>query len=251
MLKKTYLTIFSLLLMSFGTCSDLKFMSQKGQDQWVIEDVFNYERDGFFVDLGAADGKNISNTYLLEKELGWNGICIEANPNMFKNLKMHRNCILVKTCIDQTNHEVDFRVDNKLHGGIVAEDTDNRSSLFKFDRNTKKITLLSFQTKTLEQVLDENNAPSVIDYLSLDVEGAETRIMKNFPFDRYTFLAMTIERPTPELNEIFFRNGYVFVKNSRYDSFYVHQSIKNLESIQKEPFEQVPPKCKKIRRKKK
>ncbi len=101
------------------------------------------------------------------------------------------------------------------------------------------------KTKSLETVLDENNAPKIIDYLSLDVEGSETRILSNFNFSKYIFLAMTIERPTPKLNQILFENNYVFVQNSKlmpYDSFYVHRSISSFNSIKKEPFSQVPPK---------
>ena len=53
---------------------------------------------------------------------------------------------------------------------------------------------------------------------------------------------MTIERPTPELNKILFDNDYIFVKNFKVDSFYVHKSIKNLDTIKKEKFIQLPPK---------
>ena len=90
--------------------------------------------------------------------------------------------------------------------------------------------------------MDEFNAPETIDYLSLDVEGAETRILRGFPFHKYKFLAMTIERPTVELNELLFKNGYVFVKNSTMDSYYVHNTISNLNLIKKDPFKQIPPK---------
>ena len=53
---------------------------------------------------------------------------------------------------------------------------------------------------------------------------------------------MTIERPTPELNRLLFKNNYVFVKNFKVDSFYVHKSINNIDQIKKEKFFQLPPK---------
>ena len=57
------------------------------------------------------------------------------------------------------------------------------------------------ETYPLATILKKYNAPGVIDYFSFDVEGAETRILRSFPFDEYTFLSLTtIERPTPELN---------------------------------------------------
>lgn len=132
-------------------------------------------------------------------------------------------------------------------GGIIADDTDNcmkyREKQIMEARTKNQTTFL--KTKTLEQVLLENNAPKIIDYLSLDVEGAETRILRSFPFDKYIFLSVTIERPTPLINQVLFSNGYVFVQNSKvmgYDTFYVHKSIPNFELIKKEDFVQITPK---------
>ena len=58
----------------------IDFLGQKGQDEWVIVDVFDYKTNGFFVDLAAQHAKIDSNTYVLEKDLNWSGICIEPNP---------------------------------------------------------------------------------------------------------------------------------------------------------------------------
>ena len=63
------------------------FRSQAGQDLWVFGEVFNEQRNGFFLDVGAHDGVAISNTYILENRYDWRGICIEANPDTFEVLK--------------------------------------------------------------------------------------------------------------------------------------------------------------------
>lgn len=215
-----------------------KFMSQIGQDMWVIEEVFNYKENGYFVDLAATGGILINNTYLLETELNWTGICIEPNPILFKHLKKNRNCIINKNVIDdKSNKIVNFRIDTEDVGGIVDVDTDNKPE--EIDENVAII--LQLKTKTLEEILDENCAPKIIDYFSLDVEGCETRILKDFTFNKYTFLALTIERPTPELNEILRKNGYIFAMNCFFDTFYVHKSIPNFDNIKKEPFQQIDP----------
>lgn len=229
----------------------MKFISQKNQDEWVIKDVFNYKRNGYFVDLASADGIHINNTYLLEKELGWTGICIEPNPIYYEQCKKNRNCIILQNCIDYKNHQINFRIDNGQLGGIIDKDTDNNMRI----RNNQIINsynnngVIKMITKTLEQVLDENNAPKTIDFLSLDVEGAETRVLQKFPFNKYKFLSMVIERPTPELNNLLFKNGYIPIRNSEtmskkapYDTFYVHKTIENLDKIKKFPFKQIPPK---------
>jgi hypothetical protein len=76
-------------------------------------------------------------------------------------------------------------------------------------------------------VLKKYNVPHKIDYLSLDVEGAEFMIMKDFPFDQYTISVMTVERPTDELKKLFADNGYVFLKDLAWwgETLWAHKSM--------------------------
>ena len=55
-------------------------------------------------------------------------------------------------------------------------------------------------------------APSVMEYLSLDIEGAEFFVMQHFPFDKYKFLTLTVERPK-QLRKLLEDNNYVYVKD--------------------------------------
>jgi len=221
---------------------DMVYRGQKGQDKWVIEDVFKGKKYGFFVDLGAGHPIRANNTYILETNYWWNGICIEPNGQYYDLLKKVRNCTCVNFCIDGVFQTVEFIPTGDL-GGIVDDDTDNcerlRGHLIRETR--RKQNLLTIETVTLEYVLTKYKAPKIIDYLSCDVEGAETRILTNFPFEKYIFLAMTIERPTPILNDLLMENDYIFVKNYNFDSFYVHKSIDD-DSIRKEGFSQLPAK---------
>ena len=219
----------------------MKWISGKDQDRWVIEEIFHRKKCGYFVDLAATDGIKSNNTYLLEKYFDWKGICIEANPVFHKALKVNRKCHIYTDAVDSDdNSEVLYRVLNGPSGGIIGNDTDNNPKVRNIRGNNARIQKMT--TRTLESILDEVGAPRVIEYLSLDVEGAETRILRTFPFHKYTFLAMTIERPTKELNELLFKNGYHFVKNSKMDTFYIHESLSNFDQIKLEPFEQIPPK---------
>ena len=84
-----------------------------------------------------------------------------------------------------------------------------------------------------------SKAPKVIDYFSLDVEGAEENIIKNFPFNEYKILSMTIERPTPKINEILKSNERLFVKNYKVDSFYINKILKDKIDIEFEKFSQL------------
>ena len=66
----------------------MKYYSQAGQDQWVHNIVGD---KGFFVDIGAYDGVQTSNTYALEL-LGWDGICVEGHPLYFAACQKQRQC---------------------------------------------------------------------------------------------------------------------------------------------------------------
>ena len=46
---------------------------QLKQDLLCLE-YFDKKRDGYFVDIGAGNGRDLSNTYLLEKEYAWKGM---------------------------------------------------------------------------------------------------------------------------------------------------------------------------------
>ena len=86
----------------------MKFIGQKGQDRWIIDTIFNYKKNGYFIDLAATDGIKINNTYLIEKKLNWKGICIEPNPKYYKELKKNRNCIVINDG-SENDTEIQFK----------------------------------------------------------------------------------------------------------------------------------------------
>lgn len=168
------------------------FISGGGQDLWVIGEVFNGSRHGFFLDIGAHDGVEHSNTYRLERRYGWKGICVEGNPDTFKKLTNNRKCKCVEACLDSTAQVVDFAKKGEI-GGIILSSN-------KFNANSSDI--IKLQTRTLKSVLEEFNAPTTIDYLSIDIEGAEDRVLGEFDFSSYRFKCITIERPSESLRTI-------------------------------------------------
>jgi hypothetical protein len=105
--------------------------------------------------------------------------------------------------------EVTFQVASNdmkqgLMGGIMGKDFDNHRQSSKKERSLR-------YTVPLVDVLVKFEAPKVIDYLSLDVEGAEKYVMSAFPFHDYTIRLLTIERPSDELVELLRKHDYIYV----------------------------------------
>lgn len=68
------------------------FRSYQGQDRFVLS-ACHGQRGGFFLDSGASDGVLGSNSWMLENEYGWRGICVEPNDTMFAHLAANRACV--------------------------------------------------------------------------------------------------------------------------------------------------------------
>jgi hypothetical protein len=161
--------------------------------------------DGYFIDLAANDAVAKSNTLALERQ-GWTGLCVEPNPVYWYGLS-HRSCTVVGALVSGTISEqvkVKFR---GVFGGIVGKLDDNQANRHK-EPDAEEVTRY---TAPIFEVLQEFNVPHVIDYLSLDVEGSEYEIMKDFPFKEYTFKVISIERPNEELKSLLSENGYIFL----------------------------------------
>jgi FkbM family methyltransferase len=197
-----------------------KLYSQAGQDLWVMRDVFDYKTSGFFLDVGAYDGLHLSNTYALERNLNWNGICIEADSETFDKLKRNRSCCCINICVGKSEGEVEFITGRGPYSGSKDK---RRDIEIRDDIGT---TTRVIPTLPLNQILDQHGAPEIIDYFSLDVEGMEDDVMQTFPFDKHRFLCATIERPSLGLRQTLTKHGYLLVSDQPgMDAFYIHNQI--------------------------
>jgi hypothetical protein len=216
----------------------------QNQDRWVLANSppsGQYASNGrklYYVDLAANEPECHSNTVRLER-VGWDGLCIEANPTITPRIRATRNCTLVEAPIAANEREVTFMLVGEV-GGIVDRHMDHLS--------TKKTrSHLTMKSRRFEEVLESVGAPRVIDYLSLDVEGAENEVLSSsFPFDRYIFLLMTIEQPPPPLNARLLAQGYLWVKNVHdAETFFVTASQREAARRQQQHF---PPSARQVQR---
>ena len=184
-----------------------------------LEKYLNYD-DGYFVELGANDGYTESNTLYLEIKKGWRGVLIEPSPNLFLSCTRtrKRNKIFCNACVgmDYDKKYVDMEYANLMSissnldvdMGDFSQEIylkDGREHLQPNQRNLKFGAL----ARTLSSILDESNAPKEIDFLSLDVEGAELDVLRGVDFNNYSFKYMLIEcRTIEKLESYLLERGY-------------------------------------------
>ena len=218
------------------------------QDKVIFEAVLPNKRNGYFVDLAANHPIAKSNTRTLERDYGWNGICIDGNDEFLMLLLKKRRCQVVGAIVSsETDEEVKYR---HWHGGggkastgtwqhalsgIVgydnAENVKNDSLAKRYA--SSKAGLAGFVdvagvTTRLDDILRKHNAPALIDYLSLDVEGAEFQVMRNFPFQSYRFLLRDDRAAVGGAEEPHDLKGYAFASDmpgNFGEVLYVHQTI--------------------------
>ena len=116
-----------------------------------------------------------------------------------------------------------------VFGGVVGHDTDNH------EENSANFVQVKRNLVSILTVFNQTNVPHVIDYMSLDVEGAESIVMEHFPWSDYSFKFLTIERPKDDLKEKLKLNGYkmVLVLTSYGETLWIHQPsvLLSLEEI--------------------
>ena len=205
-----------------------------GQDIWVLNQL-NHKRNGYFLEIGAYDGIKYSNTYRLEKIYDWTGICVEPIPKIYVNLVRSRNCICENCCVYHSNGTVKF-FQRGTKGRSASAIYDEESTEFIKSIMKNPAWLIDSPTMTLLSLLNKHNAPKTIDYFSLDTEGSEYQILKDFDFDTYKFLTLTVEHncfgknndtrqitKRDNIRTLLTKNGYVLCEGKAHnEDWYVY-----------------------------
>lgn len=194
------------------------------QDLWVCFETGEMH-GGYFVEFGATNGKTNSNTWLLEKKLGWRGILAEPNPVWHADLAASRGAVIEHRCVSSASGQiVSFlttdEVDPELSGIREFADGDH----FKDVRAAA--SEIRVETISLNDLLALHGAPSEIDYLSVDTEGSEYEILSHFDFAKYKVRLISVEQNTKtkaKIESLLTGLGYtqVFKEYSQWDGWYV------------------------------
>ena len=200
-----------------------KTKSQFRQDLFVLTEL-GFKRNGFFVEFGATNGVDISNTYLMEKEFAWTGILAEPARCWHEMLYANRSAFIETNCVwSKSNSVLSFK---EVH--IPDLSTINSFSSVDGYKNTRRTgKIYDVRTISLNDLLEKYQAPHRMDYLSIDTEGSEFEILNSFDFGKYQFDVITCEHNFTPMREKIFellsKNGYVrkYQELSKADDWYV------------------------------
>ena len=182
-----------------------KFNALNNLDKKLLQYI-NYN-NGFYIECGANDGVDQSNTWHFEKFKNWHGILIEAHPEIFRELIKNR---------DKRNILVNkFLVSNNYKSQTV--NISNNDLISKFSTTNEGSSLST--PITLTEVLRKNYVPKLIDLFSLDVEGYEFEVLEGIDFENYKFKYFLIEtNDFDKLNSYLIAKKYKFIdKLSNHD----------------------------------
>ena len=215
--------------------NDIK--SQLYQDVFASFVVGN-KFDKTFFEFGATNGVYLSNSYTLETLLNWKGAISEPSPQWHNELKKNRpNTNIITDCIwSESEKELDFFVSDV---GVLSTLNDfKESDKISIPGNTelrlKNGKIISVQTISLNDVVKKKFNFKPPSYMSVDTEGSEYEILKNFDFKRFRPIVFTIEHNFTELefkiDELMKGNDYirVFKKITAFDAWYISREAFDL-----------------------
>ena len=212
--------------------------ARHGQDKFLNEHLFNNKKNGVFVDVGAYDGIESSNSLFFEESNDWSGLCIEPLRNVFPKLKKNRtsHCLNV-CCLDKASF-LPFQ-------HIIPERRKSLSNESRLSNVEKMSGLVDYSTKEHRQMMETllqkvggtiecydvecipiNNCLELvdapIDLLTIDTEGSELTILKAIDFTSFSIDVITVEHlfSSSSIKHFLNTKGYRFIKKIGYDSIY-------------------------------
>lgn len=216
------------------------FLNPAGCDIWATPrcsctaplDLLN---NGTFVEIGANDGLHMSNSWFFERHLGWRGMCVEANPQVFKRLQHNRPaCININALISSDkgvpNAQLPFisfyRNPGKAKAqiakdwetglsGIEGSEHDGNHEISSFDR-AKKFAAKTPGLHVMRSILPVHSFATLfaehkfenIDFLSIDVEGNELAVLRSIDFRRTFIRVIVTEATSLEVSDLLKQNGF-------------------------------------------
>ncbi len=189
------------------------FFSQEGEDI-LLKHLFQYKKNGFYIDVGAHHPQKHSNTYLLYLQ-GWKGINIEAMPEAIHAFeKIRPNDINLNFAVSEENKEIEFHILN-----AKEMNTANSNLLNQYLKNPEYYVekTIKIRSERLEKILDKYLPHNQeIDILSIDVEGLDLEVLKSNNWNKYRPQIILIEEHISSIEQCLNSHISIFLKEKGY-----------------------------------
>jgi FkbM family methyltransferase len=188
-----------------------RYYSENGED-FLLDQLFKNQAEGFFVEVGCIDGRRHSNTLTFE-ERGWRGMCIEAHSDYIAMLRAHRpNSIICACAAGEADEDAAIFYANRW-GSLSSLDR-SREQEFKqrFGPRFAGFEMQTVKKRRLDTLFQEYGV-TTIDILSIDIEGYEAEALKGIDFGRFRPEVIIVESENrshrDQIDAILLPNGYV------------------------------------------
>lgn len=185
-----------------------EMFGQFNQDFYLYTEHFSkLRRRGIYVDLGSGHPWKSSNTFFMDKCLGWTGLCIDANRQYRDTVLRDRKCEVVSQCVSEHDGMKERFVFDTEYSGVQHSNKNNDAWV----RMGKQLSERSVRCRSLAKLLDEYHI-RFIDYLSLDVQGHELYVLRGVDWGKTRIDVMSVGvTPTTRqhIEEFLLPKGYV------------------------------------------
>lgn len=218
------------------------FRNKKNIKSQLYQDVFasfiiGNKFDKTFLEFGATNGLDLSNTFMLESSFGWKGVLSEPSPQWHTALKVNRkNSNIITKCIwKESNKKLDFFESDAGEYSTLNDYLENDIKSMPGNTKLRKKSgrLIKVETISLNDVIKnhfQNKAPS---YISIDTEGSEFEILNFFDFEKFKPILFTIEhnytKSQIDIDNLMLSKNYirVFREITAFDAWYVLKEVYN------------------------
>ncbi len=188
------------------------YFSQEGEDV-ILRRIFEDQKNGFYIDIGAHHPKRFSNTYYFY-DRGWEGINIDATPGSMKIFQKFRpRDINLEIAISEKEQQLTYFMFNEPALNSFSKSlSDKRQNEKCYIEKT--ISIPSFPLST---ILDKHLPPEqIINFLSVDVEGFDFPVLTSNDWTKYRPKVVLVEVLHSSLNKIDKDPTYKFMTSKGY-----------------------------------
>ncbi len=166
-----------------------KQYSQWGEDRFIIE-YFKEFKNGVYLDIGCFHPFMYSNTCLLHKK-GWVGTNVDINPTSIDLFNIARpNDINLCTTVDENQKEFKVYFDDPFSPVNTIDKNFYKSLKGSFFKDPKEFNIKS---KSFQEIIILGGIKDKIDFINIDAEGNDLKILKQLNLTKYKVKLISIE----------------------------------------------------------